>query len=89
MKTLTAADANTDTNVNADTKGSTIALCKRCSGKLKMATVVIPMSMHNICFCKEIRKIKYFTGYCSFCLFVLRFYSPVNPMGHVERSQFA
>ena len=22
------------------------------------------------------------------CLFVLRFYGPVNPMGHVERGQF-
>ena len=22
------------------------------------------------------------------CLFVFRFYSPVNPMGHVERGQF-
>ena len=24
----------------------------------------------------------------SVCLFVLRFYGPVNPMGHVERGQF-
>ena len=24
----------------------------------------------------------------SVCLFVLRFYGSVNPMGHVERSQF-
>ena len=24
----------------------------------------------------------------SCCLFVLRFYGPVNPVGHVERGQF-
>ena len=29
-----------------------------------------------------------YIGQHRFCLFVLRFYGPVNPMGHVERGQF-
>ena len=53
------------------------------------------MSTHNICFPGEIRKIciwiHLLSGYMvtnkpslfvfSVCVFVLRFYSPVNPMG--------
>ena len=27
-------------------------------------------------------------SYLQVCLFVLRFYGPVNPWGHVERGQF-
>ena len=44
LKTLTKtlkfvdADANTNANANVDTVGSTIALCERCSGELKVAT---------------------------------------------------
>ena len=41
------------------------------------------MSTHNICFCGEIRQI--LCGYpflsVAMCLFVLRFYGPVNPTG--------
>ena len=38
------------------------------------------MSIHKKCFQGGIRK--------TIHLFVLRFYGPVNPMGHVERGQF-
>ena len=33
---------------------------------------------HNICFCGEIRKT--INTFGLICLFVLRFYGPVNPM---------
>ena len=32
--------------------------------------------------------ILYYLGSAVFNLFVLRFYGPVNPVGHVERGQF-
>ena len=35
MKTLTFVDADANATANADTEGSTIALCECCSGKLK------------------------------------------------------
>ena len=55
---------------------------------LKHLGEALLMSTHNICFHGEIRKYQHFSHEKSilsvammFCLFVLRFYGPVNPMG--------
>ena len=55
--------------------------CTICDGK------VLLMSTHNICLHKDIIKISAsmfklkIVLYQELCLFVLRFYGPVNPMG--------